>query len=221
MKKMGDRRLEIGVKTLLPSAICHLLSAFSICYLLSVVFTGCAPKAKYLIENYSPPQIIAVLPFNNQSVDLDAPVIMRYLFNKRLSAVGYNTISLSEIDEKLRQMGITDAGQLPTTTPKELGEKLNADGLIYGDVLEFKYTTLGFYYARTVQTNFKLFYSKNEKLLWEDERKVSNIKFEFREIGKAFASQLVEKTIDKALRSPLKEESNRVVNLSIMTLPRR
>jgi len=189
-------------------------------YLLSF-FTGCSPKAKYLIENYSPPKKIAVLPFNNQSIDLDAPVIMRYLFNKRLSSVGYNTIPLDEIDEKLREMGITDGGQLPAATPKELGEKLNVDGLIYGDVIEFKYTTLGFYYARTVQANFKLFDSKNEKLLWEDERKVSKKEFEFREIGKAFASQLVEKTLNKALKSPLKEESNGVVNLSIMTLPGR
>ncbi|PIU83815.1 MAG: hypothetical protein COS68_02000 [Elusimicrobia bacterium CG06_land_8_20_14_3_00_38_11] len=195
---------------------------FNLSFLIfNCLFLGCAPKAKYLIENYSPPQIIAVLPFNNQSVDLDAPVIMRYLFNKRLSAVGYNTIPLDEIDEKLREMGITDGGQLAATTPKELGEKLNADGLIYGDVLEFKYTTLGFYYARTVQANFKLFDSKNEKLLWEDERKVSNKKFEFKEIGKAFALQLAEKGLDKALKSPLKEESNGVVNLSIMTLPRR
>ncbi len=195
-----------------------------ICYFPFVIFlliTGCAPKAKYLIENYSPPQIIAILPFTNQSVDFDAPVIMRYLFNKRLSAVGYNTIPFEEIDTKLREMGITDAGQLPTTTLKKLGEKLNVDGLIYGDVIEFKYTTLGFYYARTVQANFKLFDSKNEKLLWEDERKVSHKKFEFENIGKAFASQLIEKTIDKALRSPLKEEANGVVNVSIQTLPGR
>lgn len=190
-------------------------------YSLLAAFTGCAPKAKYLVENYLPPDKIAVLPFNNQSLDLDAPVIMRYLFNKRLSAVGYTTIPLNEIDDKLREMGITDGGQLPTTTPKELGEKLNVDGLVYGDVIEFKYTTLGFYYARTVQANFKLFDSKNEKLLWEDERKSSTKKIETRDIGKAFARQLIDKTIDKALRSPLKEESNGVVNLSIMTLPRR
>ncbi|MFA5779936.1 MAG: GNA1162 family protein [Elusimicrobiota bacterium] len=216
-QRIEDRgqRTEYREKWFVLFFLCSML------YALCTVFTGCTPKAKYLVENYSPPEKIAVLPFNNQSVDLDAPVIMRYLFNKRLSAVGYNTISLSEIDEKLHEMGITDGGQLPTTTPKELGEKLNVDGLIYGDVIEFKYTTLGFYYARTVQSNFKLFDSKNEKLLWEDERKVSNIKFEFREIGKAFALQLAEKTLDKALRSPLKEESNGVVNLSIMTLPRR
>lgn len=218
MKKAEIKRLEIK-RLRKTSDILILL--FAILYFLFSSFTGCAPKAKYLVENYSPPEKIAVLPFNNQSVDMDAPVIMRYLFNKRLSAVGYNTITFNEIDEKLREMGITDAGQLPTTTPKELGEKLNVDGLVYGDVIEFKYTTLGFYYARTVQANFKLFDSKDEKLLWEDERKVSKKEFEFREIGKAFASQLVEKTLDKALRSPLKEESNGVVNLSIMTLPRR
>ncbi|HAX60941.1 MAG TPA: hypothetical protein DCX95_00045, partial [Elusimicrobia bacterium] len=190
-------------------------------YLLLTAFIGCVPKAKYLIENYSPPEKIAVLPFNNQSVDLDAPVLLRYLFNKRLNVVGYDTISLKEIDTKLREIGITDGGQLPTTTPKELAELLNVDGLIYGDVIEFKYTTLGFYYARTVQANFKLFDSKNEKLLWEDERKSSTKRIETKDIGRAFARQLIDKTIDKALRSPLKEESNRVVNLSIMTLPRR
>ncbi|MFH0948672.1 MAG: GNA1162 family protein [Elusimicrobiota bacterium] len=198
-----------------------LVLLFTIHYSLFTAFTGCTPKAKYLIENYVAPQKVAVLPFTNQSIDFDAPALLRYLFNKKLIDCGYDTVSLEEVDEKLIEMGITDAGQLPTTTPKELSEKLDVDGLIYGDVIEFKYTTLGFYYARTVQANFKLFDSKDEKLLWEDERKVSHKKFEFENIGKAFAKQLIEKTVDKALRSPLKEEANEVVNTAIYTLPRR
>ncbi|MDD5686289.1 MAG: DUF799 family lipoprotein [Elusimicrobia bacterium] len=197
------------------------LLLFAVFCVLSAGFWGCAPKAKYLIENYVPPAKVAVLPFSNQSIDLDAPVLLRYLFNKRLINRGYDTISFEIIDSELRELGITDAGQLPTATIKELGEKLNVDGLVYGDVIEFKYTTLGFYYARTVQANFKLFDVKKEQLLWEDERKISNKKFEFKDIGKAFASQLIEKTVDKALRSPLKEEANGVVNISIQTLPGR
>src|SRR3989339_1155913 len=192
-------------------------SLLVICFL----FIGCAPKAKYIIENYIPPARVAVLPFSNQSIDLNAPVLLRYLFNKRLTNIGYNTIPLEEIDEKLRKMGITEAGQFPTTTPKELGEKLNVDGLFFGDVIEFKYTTLGFYYARTVEGNFKLFDAKTEQLLWEDERKVSKKEFEFKDIGRAFASQLVEKTIDKALHSPLKEEANGVIYTTLMTLPKK
>ena len=35
--QIGYRGLGIGAKTLLPSAICHLLSVFSICYLLSAI----------------------------------------------------------------------------------------------------------------------------------------------------------------------------------------
>ncbi|MFH1541315.1 MAG: GNA1162 family protein [Elusimicrobiota bacterium] len=186
-----------------------------------LLLSSCAPKAKYIIENYSPPKKIAILPFTNQSVDFDAPVLLRYLFGKRLDAIGYNTISFEEIDAKLQEMGITDAGQLPTINPKELGEKLDVDGLVYGDVIEFKYTTLGFYFARTVQANFKLFDAKNTLLLWEDERKVSHKKFEFENIGKAFADQLIEKMVDKALRSPLKAEANEVVNTSVQTLLRR
>lgn len=204
-----------------------LVSVFTLTFLPFYLFTflpifiGCAPKAKYLIENYVPPERVAVLPFTNQSIDFDAPVLMRYLFNKRLIANGYNTISFEEVDNKLREMGITDAGQLPTATQKEIGETLNVDALFYGDVIEFKYTTLGFYYSRTVEANFKLFNAKREELLWEDERKVSHKKIETENIGKAFASQLIEKTIDKALRSPLRQEANGVVNTSVMTLPRK
>ncbi|MBN1384616.1 MAG: DUF799 family lipoprotein [Elusimicrobia bacterium] len=196
-----------------------LLSLIS--YLLLSVFIACVPKAKYLAENYTPPEKIAVLPFTNQAIDLDGPVLLRYLFDQRLYNLGYDTILFEEIDRKLHEMGITDAGQLPTTTPKELGEKLGVDGLIYGEVITFNYVTLGFYYSRTVEANFKLIDTKTENLLWEDERKISMKELQFKDVGKAFASQLIEKTLDKALKSPLRPESEAVVNISLRTLPRR
>lgn len=209
-------------KTREQEKTCQLISLST--YFLIVllpVFTGCVPKAKYLAENYVPPEKVAVLPFTNQAINLDGPVLLRYLFDKQLTNLGYETIPFDEIDAKLDEMGITDAGQLPATTPKELGEKLDVDGLVYGEVITFNYVTLGFYYSRTVEANFKLFDAEKEKLLWEDERKFSRKKLQFEDIGKAFAAQLIEKTIDKALKSPLKPESEAVVIISLRTLPRR
>ena len=187
--------------------------------------SSCALKPKYIVENYSSPEKIAVLPFSNQSIDFDAPVLLRKLFNNELIDRGYNSISSEEIDAKLLEMGISDGGQLASVDPKEIGEKLNVNGLIYGDVIEFKYTTLGFYCARTVEANFKLIgvgvpYDTS-LLLWEDERKVSHKDFNFTNVGGALVSQLAEKMVDKALRSPLKKEADEVVNTSVRTLPRR
>lgn len=200
----------------LPKFIMVLTLGFAV-----AILFGCAAIPKYIIEGYKPPESLAVLPFANFTTDLDGPVIVRFLFHKHLPKRGYKVIPIEAVDELLQKQGITDAGQLSAISPQELGEKLKVDALIYGDLLEFKYVTLGIYNTRTVHANFKMVDARTSKTLWEDEKKVSNKRWglSIEAAKEAFAKEIVGKLIDKIFRSPLKEEADEVVTKAASTLP--
>ncbi|MFN3966579.1 MAG: GNA1162 family protein [Endomicrobiia bacterium] len=184
---------------------------------------GCVAKPKFIIDNYSPPMTVAVLPFNNFTTDLDGPVYVRKVFSEGIRCRGYIVKSINETDEILRGIGITDGGQLPAFKPEKIGEALKVDALFYGDLLEFNYITLGFYNKKSVAVNLKLLDSKTGKILWEDEKKVSRTELALssEEALKKFKNKMIEKTIEKTFRVPLKEEVEEVVRKIILTLPRR
>lgn len=200
-----------------------LISKFLYFIIIILLFNCCALKPKYIISNYSPPLNTAVLPFSNQTADLDGPILLRYLFSKKLQDKGYNVKSLEETDNILKNEGITSAGQLPTITHSELGKVLNVDAVFYGNVFEFNYVTLGIYYKRSVRANFKLVDTHSGELLWEDEKTSYHDKLVLdpEKIKDALGEQLKEKFVDKLLRSPLRQESEEVLNRALLTLPYR
>lgn len=167
-----------------------------------------------------PPKVIAVLPFTNQSNDLDAPEILRNIFNRHLSMrEGYVLKSLGETDKVLASKGISDAGQLPVISVQELGESLNVDGVIYGELIDFSYITLGVYMKRAVKASFKLINTKTGDLIWEEEKKVSHTELAFKDAGKAFAKQLKDKLKEKVVSSPLRQETEKLVRKVLRTFP--
>ena len=186
-------------------------------------FLGCAVKPKFIVNNYTPPVTVAVLPFNNLTNDLDGPVYVRKIFSERLKYKGYIVKPLDETDDILRGIGITDGGQLSAFKPEKIGEALNVDGLFYCDLLEFSYITVGFYNKRAVSASFKLLDAKNGNLLWHDEKKVSrtDVALSSQEALKAFKDHIIEKTVEKTLKIPLREEVKELVNRVLLTLPGR
>ncbi|MFC1522892.1 GNA1162 family protein, partial [Elusimicrobiota bacterium] len=121
--------------------------------------------------------MLAVLPLNNHTTDLDGPIAVRYWFDDRItSKKGYQTMSLVEIDKVLEEMGVTDGGQLGITTAQELGKKLRADAVIYGDLLDFSYKTTGFLNVRKVRARFKMVDCITGEKLWESEGLGANSK---------------------------------------------
>ncbi|MBU2567514.1 MAG: DUF799 family lipoprotein [Elusimicrobia bacterium] len=186
-----------------------------------LLFPGCALKPKFIAPNYGPPSTVAVLPFNNHTIDMDGPVLVRRVFSEKLRRRGYNVKPEEETDDILRKQGITDGGQLPSIKPAKLAEVLGVDGLFYGDLIEFKYVTLGFYNTRVVEANFKLIDGYTGEMLWEDQRKATKTKIALssEDALEVFKDKLVEKTVDKMLRMPLKEETDLVIKRVISTLP--
>ena len=129
-----------------------------------------AGPGQYLKAGFTPPASVAVLPLSNYTTDLNAPDAVRFWFGYRLSEKkGYHTLPLEIVDAKLREAGISDGGQLKTLTPRQLGERLGADAVVFGDLLEFTYQTAGALPLRRVRARWRLVDCRTGEKLWEAE----------------------------------------------------
>lgn len=143
-------------------------------FLISIIFTdGCT--IKYVHIPRKPPLKVAVLPMENLSNDVNGPVVIRKSFNESIARKGYITMDLEEIDRILRDIGITDGGQIRAFDNKFISEKLGVNVLIFGEVVQyFQGTSLeiippGLVYKREVKAHFKMIDISTEKVMWENE----------------------------------------------------
>jgi len=116
----------------------------------------------------NPIYTVALLPLYNASNDVGAPQMLREMAEKHVHRRGhYNVKTLNETDQILReQMGITLGTQLDMTSPKQLGETLGVDGVLYGYLINFDDVTTGVYNEKNVRAAFRLVDSKTGKVVW-------------------------------------------------------
>lgn len=151
-------------------------------YLLVVFFllSGCLPKTPHtLVPDYQSriPLSIAVLPVQNETVDLDGPKAFRpKIFNTILSK-GYVSPPTTGIDHILAQKGIKEAGQLWALTPQEIGNCLNVDALLYSTVTSWNTKYLVVYSSINVGARFQLIDAKTGEQFWESKRSISEKRF--------------------------------------------
>lgn len=170
---------------------------------------GCvAGPQQFLKSGYVAPRLVAVLPMDNHTTDLNGPDVVRFWFDQRIAEKkGYTTIPLEQIDGALEAMGIRDGGQLPAVKPEVLAEKLGVDALIYGDLLDFNYQTTGFLNIRKVRAHFRMVDARTGELLWESEGLGANSEggisgaAALQAAGKALGTQLAEKSMNSPLRT--------------------
>jgi hypothetical protein len=132
--------------------------------LAAILLSSCAPLPKYdiLQAGYT----VAVLPLYNATNDLDGPVMIRQMFDKKLQPY-YKTVPLNVVDQVLRdQAGVTLGGQLTLIEPKKLGEIMGVDGLVYGYLLNFEDVKTVLYNVRKVRVAFKLVDVKTGNTVW-------------------------------------------------------
>ena len=134
------------------------------------IIGGCTlPMPKPSGDPGNPIRRLAVLPLVNNTNDVDAPEMVRERLVLALEANLYNVQPLEEIDQILRdQMGITLGGQLEMAESKVLAEKLGVEGLLYGDLMDFKETTTGVYNSRNVRGRFKIVNTMDEGVFWQN-----------------------------------------------------
>ena len=106
-----------------------------------------------------PPQplpVIAVLPFDNQSTDIEASTKVRSAVYNELEKRGYRLAGLDKIDGELKQLGISDGGQLRAVTMEKLHAGIQADLFCYGDVLDFSFKSVVALTQRKVALKLRL-----------------------------------------------------------------
>jgi hypothetical protein len=184
---------------------------------------GCAPSQVFLSTNYTSPRKVAVLPVANESNDLDGPVMVRQLLFDQLLGRGWVLVPLSDVDEKLKEKGFTDGGQLRAATPQNLGEWTGADTLFYPVLQDFNYLNVGFYWQRRVKIAGRLVDAKTGERLWEAERAwaTRELVTDKNRATREFAVQIAAKAIEKMTHFPLQAESRIAVDHLLATLPNR
>lgn len=141
---------------------------------LSLFFSQCAPpKPVFLLkENFREqiPHLLAVLPFDNLSVDLDATPLIRPIVQQRLLYKGYHCLPLDQIDKTLKEKGVMVSHDVYMFTAQELGTILGADALVYGTITEFNKHYAFLYSDIVVGLSLQMIDAKTGEVLWKDER---------------------------------------------------
>lgn len=182
-----------------------------------LVLAGCK------IEPPKPPlvQTVAVLPFDSEANNINAPDIMQKLVYEALKGCAYQVSDLEAVNKKLAEAGIVDGGQLAIADPVKLGKDLGVQGLLYGNVASFGYTNIGFYSQRKVSLELKMVDVGTGQTLWENTGNgvTRNVTLDSEQAKKNFTGQLAQQAIEKALKNPLAEESRLATLQALRTLP--
>jgi len=145
------------------------IACFAILILL-IALTGCNIPHRPMLPSdpRNPLKRVAVLPFKNDTADVDGPLLVRKKMIQALEDHSYVVKDVTETDQILRdQMGITLGGQLDLTTAQKLGETLGVEGVLYGTLMDFDETTTGIINVKKVRGKFKLVNTITGESMWE------------------------------------------------------
>lgn len=195
----------------------HLRSSLTILFFSAIIFSGCK------IEPPKPPlvQTMAVLPFDSESNDINAPDIMQRLVYLALKKTPYQLMDIDEVNSRLEKVGIVDGGQLAIVDPKKLGKDFGVQAVMFGYVNSFDYVNVGFYQQKKVGLELKLIDVATGATLWENESSAITPKvvLDSNEAKKEFGKGLAEQFVDKIFKSPLEEEARAATIKTLSTLP--
>jgi hypothetical protein len=137
---------------------------------LLVSICGCAvAPVKPTGDLSNPIKRLAVLPFRNDTTDVDAPVYVRERLIPALEKRYYNILPVEETDVILReQLGITLGGQLEMASVEKLKEVLQVEGLLYGTIMDFGETTTGLVNVRKVRGKFEIVDTNSDTVFWKN-----------------------------------------------------
>ena len=179
-----------------------LLKKMFLCLMIPLLLWGCMPSMKkpqaiFVDPAFTAPMKVAVLPFENESVDVEADAVYRELFYLGLQEKGYTVAPMEDVDAALKGMGISEGGQLGAYKKTDLQTKLNVDALFFGNLKEAKYLTVGIKKEKKAVTYAALY--NGDKKLWEDEKTFSEKEFALNPLS-GLKKQLATKLTEKALK---------------------
>ena len=173
------------------------------------------PKTPHtLVPDYQSriPLSIAVLPVQNETVDMDAPKAFRPKIFDAIIDKGYLSPPTTGIDHILAQKDIKEAGQLGALTPQEIGICLDVDALLFSTVTSWSTKYLVVYSSINVGARFQLIDAKTGEQLWESKREVSEKRFG------ADEEQMM-RNLTFAVLKRYEPYIDKVINSTLSTLP--
>ena len=167
--------------------------------LVLLVAGGCAEKQiKNVRQDFIAPDIIVMLPPDNQSIDLTAPKAVIGALASSMIGLGYFPIYTPAQEAALREMGITDGGQLRAFKLADITSRLGVDGVVKTEVVDFGKINLGFYIQGKVASHLSLHDAAGD-MLWEADAKYAEAKMTL-SLAEAIASGAGELTGDLVAR---------------------
>jgi len=166
-------------------------------------------------------ETVAILMFDSESTDVDAPEIMQRLVFLALKPSPYRVIELEETNNILIKAGIKEGGQLPVIDPVRLGKDLGVQALMYGNVESFGYLNVGFYVSRKVTLELKLVDASTGETIWENDGTgaTRKIAIDKDEIKRNFTKGLADQMVDKLFKTPLEAEAKMAARKALRSLP--
>lgn len=187
---------------------------------------SCAAGESYLVSpglRAAPDARVVVLPFDNQSTDVTAPGMLREMAAERFAARGYAPADAGETDRKLREIGISDGGQLPSVSPADIAKLFGTDLLCYGTLEDFTFQNVGFVVRKSVKLRLRIISAATGETLFEASGTGSDVKLHTNadDARTAFVEAAAGKLLQNMLKSPLRREAETAVRRIFDRLPRR
>ncbi len=131
------------------------------------LMSACISIPKPQPDLTNPILTVAILPFANQSNNVDAPMQIRELLSQKLATKFYRVLPLEDVDETLiDELGITLGEQLTEVELEEIKSVIAADAYIYGDILHYDQSMSGVINTNRVSTKLKMIQSSNDMVFW-------------------------------------------------------
>ncbi|MFH1623697.1 MAG: GNA1162 family protein, partial [Pseudomonadota bacterium] len=131
------------------------------------LFGGSYKVGDYL-EGHQP-KTVAILPLVNKTGKQEAFEVVRKSFYNHFSSLPYTDRELYKIDDLLKKAGLDTSLKVAECNSKKLGEILNADAVIYGEITHYDRIFAGIYSQVAVGARVRMVDSKTNNLLWEAE----------------------------------------------------
>jgi hypothetical protein len=160
------------------TGLCSLLMIF-----LGVFFISCSAKTPYSLNprlDKNPAQVIAVVPFDNKTVDIIAPQLLRSKVVDELYFKGYKKLSVEEIDKKLGTLYYKEAKrENGFIAPQVVNELVGADAVMYCTLTEGGTSVNFLYKPVTISARCELRSAKSGEVLWNAQYKATSRNFGF------------------------------------------
>lgn len=116
------------------------------------------------------PQVIAVLPMDNFSLEPSVEKALEKAVYERLIAKGYMRTSPEIVRTAMKELGIQTPGQLAGISWRKLKEKIGCDAVLMGQIEQSATIHAGLYDAVVASCSLRLVDAASGEILWRTEQ---------------------------------------------------